>query len=57
MSALMMQLTTLANGLRVASRSMPGFETVAVGLFAEAGSRHEEARVNGIAHLYEPMVV
>ncbi len=52
----MMQLTTLPNGLRVASRSMPGFETVAVGLYAETGSRHEPAQLNGIAHLYEHMV-
>ena len=35
---------------------MPGVETVAVGLYAEAGSRHEPARVNGIAHLFEHMV-
>lgn len=52
----MMKLTTLANGLKVASRPMPGFETVAVGLYADAGSRHEEARVNGLAHLFEHMV-
>ncbi len=51
-----MQLTTLANGLRVASRAMPGFETVAVGLYADAGSRHEPASLNGIAHLFEHMV-
>ena len=52
----MMQLTTLDNGLRVASRTMDGLETVAVGLYAEAGSRHEPARLNGIAHLFEHMV-
>jgi predicted Zn-dependent peptidase len=52
----MMQLTTLPNGLRVASRAMPGFETVAVGLYADAGSRHEPAALNGIAHLFEHMV-
>lgn len=52
----MMNLTILDNGLKVASRTMPGVETVAVGLYAEAGSRHEPARVNGIAHLYEHMV-
>ena len=52
----MMKLTILDNGLKVASRPMPGFETVAVGLYAEAGSRHEPARVNGIAHLFEHMV-
>jgi predicted Zn-dependent peptidase len=52
----MMQLTTLSNGLRVASRPMLGFETVAIGLYADAGSRHEPAAVNGIAHLFEHMV-
>lgn len=52
----MMKLTALDNGLMVASRSMPGFETVAVGLYADVGSRHEPARINGIAHLYEHMV-
>jgi predicted Zn-dependent peptidase len=52
----MMQLTTLPNGLRVATRFMPGLETAAVGLYAETGSRHEPARLNGIAHLFEHMV-
>src|ERR671926_397616 len=52
----MMKLTTLDNGLKVASRAMPGIETAAVGLYAEAGSRHEPARLNGIAHLFEHMV-
>jgi predicted Zn-dependent peptidase len=51
-----MHLTILPNGLRVASRQMPGLETAAVGLYAEAGSRHEPARLNGIAHLFEHMV-
>jgi predicted Zn-dependent peptidase len=51
-----MKLTDLPSGLRVASRFMPGLETVAVGLFAEAGSRHEPAPLNGIAHLFEHMV-
>jgi predicted Zn-dependent peptidase len=52
----MMQLTILDNGLRVASRPMQSVETVAVGLYAETGSRHEAARVNGLAHLFEHMV-
>lgn len=51
-----MQLTRLDNGLKVASRSMPSIETVAVGLYADTGSRHELARVNGLAHLFEHMV-
>ncbi len=52
----MMQLTTLANGLKVATREMPGVETAAVGLYADTGSRYEAGRVNGIAHLFEHMV-
>ena len=51
-----MQLTVLDSGLRVATRTMPGMETAAVGLFAEAGARHEPAPLNGIAHLFEHMV-
>jgi predicted Zn-dependent peptidase len=52
----MMELTTLANGLRVASRPMASVETVAVGLYAPTGSRYESARCNGVAHLFEHMV-
>jgi predicted Zn-dependent peptidase len=51
-----MALTTLANGLRVASRPMQSVETVAVGLYAPTGSRYEPAALNGIAHLFEHMV-
>ncbi|HEY5723248.1 MAG TPA: pitrilysin family protein [Allosphingosinicella sp.] len=51
-----MKLTTLSNGLRVASREMPGIETAAVGLYADTGSRFESERLNGIAHLFEHMV-
>src|SRR5687768_6010202 len=52
----MMKLTTLANGLRVASRAMPGAETAAVALHAETGSRYEPDGLNGLAHLFEHMV-
>ena len=51
----MMLLSTLANGLRVASRPMQSVETVAVGLYAQTGSRYEAAAANGIAHLFEHM--
>jgi predicted Zn-dependent peptidase len=51
-----MQLTSLANGLRVASRPMRSVETIAVGLYAATGSRNEPAMLNGIAHLFEHMV-
>jgi predicted Zn-dependent peptidase len=52
----MMRLTTLANGLRVASRSMQSVETVTVGLYVDTGSRYEPAELNGLAHLFEHMV-
>jgi len=51
-----MELTTLTSGLRVATRTMPGADTAAVGLYVAAGSRHEPASLNGIAHLFEHMV-
>jgi predicted Zn-dependent peptidase len=51
-----MALTTLANGMRVASRPMQSVETVAVGLYAPTGSRYEPTERNGIAHLFEHMV-
>ncbi|HVM37816.1 MAG TPA: insulinase family protein, partial [Sphingomicrobium sp.] len=49
-------VTTLANGVQVVSRPMPGVETASVGLFADCGSRHEPAELNGLAHLFEHMV-
>ena len=52
----MMHLTSLANGLRVASRPMQSVETIAVGLYAATGSRFEPAGKNGLAHLFEHMV-
>ncbi|WP_300973096.1 pitrilysin family protein [Sphingomonas sp. LHG3406-1] len=52
----MTRISHLANGLTVISRPMPGLETASIALFAGAGSRHEEARVNGLAHLFEHMV-
>ena len=50
------EITTLDNGLRIVSRTMPSVETVAVGLQCDAGSRRENGRENGLAHLYEHMV-
>ena len=52
----MMKLTTLPDGLKVATREMPGVETAAVGLYSETGSRYEPAARNGLAHLFEHMV-
>ncbi len=50
------QVSTLSNGLRVASLAMAGIETAAVGLSIDAGSRFETASNNGVAHMLEHMV-
>ncbi len=49
------QVTTLSNGLRVVTDSMSSVETVAVGVWVAAGTRHEIAEINGISHLLEHM--
>jgi len=51
----MYQLTTLSNGLRVATEFLPGVETVAVALSVGVGARYENDRENGISHLLEHM--
>ncbi len=50
------QITTLANGLRVATDRMPTVESVSLGVWVRAGTRYERADVNGVAHLLEHMV-
>ena len=49
------QLTTLANGLRVVSDHMDSVETVSLGVWVGAGARHETAAINGVSHLLEHM--
>jgi predicted Zn-dependent peptidase len=49
------QLTTLPNGLRVVTATLPGFDSAAVGAFVDVGSRNENAEENGIAHFLEHM--
>ncbi len=49
------QLTTLKNGLRVASEFLPGVESVAVAASTSVGARHESNDINGISHLLEHM--
>jgi predicted Zn-dependent peptidase len=49
------QLTTLANGLRVITATLPGFDSAAVGAFVDVGSRNENPEENGIAHFLEHM--
>jgi predicted Zn-dependent peptidase len=46
----------LPNGLTVAVEPMAGVETIAVGLYANAGARSEPAGLSGLAHMVEHMV-
>jgi predicted Zn-dependent peptidase len=49
------QVTTLPNGLRVATDRMDSVETVSIGVWAGVGTRHETLEHNGVAHLLEHM--
>jgi processing peptidase subunit beta len=50
------KVTTLSNGLRVASESSMAAETATVGVWIDAGSRFETAETNGTAHFLEHMI-
>ena len=50
------QRTTLNNGLRIVSQTMPGTRSVAVSLYVGAGSRYEKPEEAGISHLLEHLV-
>jgi predicted Zn-dependent peptidase len=49
------QLTTLKNGLRVASETLPGVESVTIAVSCGVGARYEDENENGISHLLEHM--
>jgi predicted Zn-dependent peptidase len=49
------EVTTLKNGLRVVSDVMPHIETATVGIWVDAGARHEDIARNGISHMLEHM--
>lgn len=49
------KFTTLDNGLRVLTDSMPHLESASIGVWVDAGARHETPEENGIAHLLEHM--
>lgn len=51
-----MSVTTLKNGLRVITDHVPDMETVAVGAWADVGTRHEDMAHNGVAHMVEHMM-
>lgn len=48
--------TELANGVRVVTESHPFTRAVSVGVFLEAGTRHEPPRKAGITHFLEHLV-
>src|SRR6516164_197688 len=49
------QLSTLANGLRVATDRIDTVDTVSLGVWVDVGTRHEQADINGVAHFLEHM--
>jgi predicted Zn-dependent peptidase len=48
-------LSTLANGLRIATDRIDTVDTVSLGLWVDVGTRHEPAEFNGVAHFLEHM--
>lgn len=50
------QTTTLANGLTVATQSIPSVSTANVAVYVDTGSRAENATNNGIAHFLEHLL-
>ncbi len=48
-------VTTLDNGLRVATDSMDTVESVSIGVWVDVGTRHEKTEMNGVSHLLEHM--
>jgi predicted Zn-dependent peptidase len=50
------EMTTLANGVRVISEAMPHVRSVSVGIWVGSGSRRETPEQNGISHFIEHML-
>ena len=49
------QLHTLSNGFRIVTEDMPGLKSASIGIWVQAGGRHERIEQNGIAHFLEHM--
>ncbi|KAL2252395.1 probable mitochondrial-processing peptidase subunit beta, mitochondrial [Sesamum indicum] len=56
LSAPLTRVTTLPNGLRIATESTLASTTATVGVFIDAGSRFESDESNGTAHFLEHMI-
>ena len=50
------QSTTLPNGLRVITDTVSTVESVALGVWCDVGTRHEDMTHNGVAHMVEHMM-
>ena len=49
-------MTTLANGVRIITETMPHVRSVSVGIWIGTGSRRENGEQNGISHFIEHML-
>src|SRR5271167_1275766 len=49
------RVSTLANGLQVATDQINTVDTVSLGIWVDVGTRHEPAEINGVAHFLEHM--
>ncbi|MEM9970356.1 MAG: pitrilysin family protein, partial [Pseudomonadota bacterium] len=49
------ELHRLSNGVRIVTEHMPGLASASLGVWVNAGGRHERAEQNGIAHFLEHM--
>ncbi len=56
MSTTNIQMTQLGNGVRIVTDSLETVDSVALGIWADVGARHETAEVNGVAHMVEHML-
>ncbi len=49
------RLHTLSNGFRIVTEDMPSLKSATIGIWVDAGARHERVEQNGIAHFLEHM--
>ena len=50
------EMTTLANGVRIITETMPHVRSVSVGVWIGTGSRRESPEQNGISHFIEHLL-
>ena len=53
MSQLAYNRKVLKNGLTILTVPVPHVESVTMSIFVKAGSRYEQARINGLSHFLE----